>query len=89
MEPMSLANPIAAAPWRVAARRTSRGPDARDALAGCCWIDFHPLVFRTGSCAGTLIAKAQAMIAQVDDGPTCLILVRPSYARYVPAWLHE
>ena len=63
------------------------GPDARDALAGCCSIDFHPRVFRTGSCAGTLIAKAQAVIAQVDDGPVYLMLVRPSYAQYVRGWL--
>ena len=63
------------------------GPDARDALAGCCSLDFHARVFRTGSCAGTLIAKAQVVIAQVDDEPTYLILVRPSYAQYVKAWL--
>lgn len=63
------------------------GPDARDVLAGCCSIDFHPRVFRTGSCAGTLIAKAHAVIAQVDDGPSYLILVRPSYAQYVRGWL--
>lgn len=63
------------------------GPDARDVLAGCCPLDFHPRVFRTGSCAGTLLAKAQAVIAQIDDRPSYLILVRPSYASYVRAWL--
>ncbi|MSR03545.1 MAG: sarcosine oxidase subunit gamma [Gemmatimonadetes bacterium] len=63
------------------------GPDARDVLAGCCALDFHPRVFRTGCSAGTLIAKAQALIAQIDEGPSYLILVRPSFASYVKAWL--
>ena len=63
------------------------GPDARDGLAGCCSLDFHPRAFRTGCTAGTLIAKAQALIAQIDEGPSYLILVRPSFASYVKAWL--
>ncbi len=74
----------------VSANRTGMllsGPDARDVLAGCCAIDLHPRVFRAGSCAGTLLAKAQVLIAQVDDGPTYLILVRPSFAEYVKSWL--
>ncbi len=63
------------------------GPDARDVLAGSCPLDFHPRAFQTGCCAGTLIAKAQALIAQISDGPSYLILVRPSFASYVKAWL--
>ena len=63
------------------------GPDARDVLAGSCPLDFHPRAFQTGCCAGTLIAKAQALIAQIDEVPTYLILVRPSFASYVKAWL--
>jgi len=63
------------------------GPGARDALAGCCPLDFHPRVFRAGACAGTLIAKAQVIIAQISDAPSYLILVRPSFAQYVRDWL--
>ena len=65
------------------------GPDAPDALAGCCPLDFHPRSFQTGRCAGTLIGKAQVLIAQIADWPTYLILVRPSFASYVKAWLHR
>lgn len=63
------------------------GLEARDALAGCCPLDFHPRAFRTGSCAGTLIAKAQAVIAQISDGPAYVVLVRPSFGQYVKEWL--
>ncbi len=59
---------------------------ARDVLATCCSLDFHPRVFGPGQCAQTLIQKAGALIDQRSDD-TYLVLVRPSFAAYVAEWL--
>lgn len=62
------------------------GAFARDVLATCCTIDFHPRVFGPGQCAQTLIQKAGVLIDQRTDD-TYLLLVRPSFAAYVAEWL--
>ena len=64
------------------------GPAARDVLASCCALDLHPRVFGPGGCGQTLIAKAQVILAQTDLD-TYRILVRPSFANYVAAWLED
>ena len=63
------------------------GAGARDVLATCCAIDFHPRMFGPGSCASTLVARAPAIIFQIDDRPGYRLLVRPSFAAYVSDWL--
>ncbi len=62
------------------------GLKARDVLATCCSLDFHPRVFGPGQCAQTLIQKAGVLIDQRSDD-TYLVLVRPSFAAYVAEWL--
>lgn len=63
------------------------GPGARDVLATCCAIDFHPRVFGPGSCVSTLVAKAPVIIFQTDERPAYRLLVRPSFAPYLTDWL--
>jgi sarcosine oxidase subunit gamma len=68
------------------------GPDAREVLASCCPLDLHPSVFRPGSCAQTLLAKAQVIVeagaVDADGTPREYALyVRPSFAAYVAEWL--
>ena len=63
------------------------GAGAREVLATCCAIDFHPRRFGPGSCASTLVARAPAIIFQTDDRPGYRLLVRPSFAAYVSDWL--
>jgi len=64
-----------------------QGSRARDVLASCCAIDFHPRVFGPGQCAQTLVAKAPVLLGQVDETPTYRLLVRPSLASYVVSWI--
>jgi sarcosine oxidase, subunit gamma len=63
------------------------GPAARDVLAHGCPVDLHPRQFGTGRCAQTLLAKAQVIIHQVNDGPTFHLYVRTSFAWYLAEWL--
>ena len=63
------------------------GPAARDVLASCVALDFHPTAFRPGQCAQTLVAKAPVVIQQLDERPSYRILVRPSFTGYLVDWL--
>jgi sarcosine oxidase subunit gamma len=64
------------------------GDDVEDVLAQGCSLDLHPSVFAPGRCAQTLLAKAQVILHRRDD-ETFRILVRPSYAPYLRAWLED
>jgi sarcosine oxidase, subunit gamma len=64
------------------------GEDAEDVLAQGCSLDLHPSVFAAGRCAQTLLAKAQVILHR-RDAETFRILVRPSYAPYLRAWLDD
>ncbi|MGW3369886.1 sarcosine oxidase subunit gamma [Streptosporangium canum] len=73
----------------VSAQRTTllvAGPKARDLLAHGCAIDLHPRVFGPGRCAQTMLARAQVLLV-ARDGDEFLVLVRPSFAGYLVAWL--
>ncbi|HUQ78080.1 MAG TPA: sarcosine oxidase subunit gamma family protein [Patescibacteria group bacterium] len=65
--------------------------DARAILAGGCSIDLHPRAFGPGRCAQTLIARAGVILWQTaaDPAPTFRLLVRPSFAAYLAAWLTD
>ncbi len=63
------------------------GPAARDVLAHGCLVDLHPRDFGTGSCAQTLLAKAQVIVHQVNDAPTFHLYLRTSFAWYAAEWL--
>ena len=58
-------------------------------LAKGCPLDLHPLVFRPGDCAQTLLAKANIIIRCVDDSSSYELIVRRSFADYAALWLHD
>jgi sarcosine oxidase subunit gamma len=79
--------PDAAAAVDVSANRVAfelSGADARDVLAAGCSLDLERLA--PGRCAQTLLAKAPIVLVR-DDDDTWTVLVRPSFANYVRAWL--
>jgi len=68
---------------------TLRGARAREVLAQGCALDFHPRVFAPGQCAQSQIARASALILQVDAAPAFEIVVRRSFAAYLWLWLRD
>jgi sarcosine oxidase, subunit gamma len=78
----------------VSANRTTlelRGTRTRELLEFGCPIDLYPGVFGPGRCAQTLLARANVILWFVTDDPepTYRLLVRPSFAGYVAAWLAD
>jgi len=63
------------------------GDGAADVLARGCALDLHPSVFPLGSCAQTVVARAQVILYRTDDA--FRLLVRPSFADYLRAWLRD
>jgi sarcosine oxidase subunit gamma len=59
--------------------------DRHDLLARGCGLDLHPRSWRPGTCAQTLLARVP-VILQEREAAT-LLLVRPSFAGYLVAWL--
>jgi sarcosine oxidase, subunit gamma len=81
--------PDAAAVVDVSANRVCfelRGEDVEDVLAQGCSLDLHSSEFAPGRCAQTLLAKAQVILHRTER-ETFRILVRPSFAPYLRAWL--
>jgi sarcosine oxidase subunit gamma len=64
------------------------GADSVEVLAQGCSLDLHPSVFAPGSCAQTLLARAQVILVRPDES-RFLVLVRPSFAPYLRAWLED
>ena len=62
-------------------------------LAKGCPLDLHPRAFTPGSCAQSLLAKADVLIhLRADDprhGPTFDLYVARSFAHYLWAWLED
>jgi sarcosine oxidase subunit gamma len=65
------------------------GPDARELLESGCPIDLHPRAFHAGSCAQTLLGRTGVLLHQVSDEPRYRLWVRPSFTRYLAAWLDD
>jgi sarcosine oxidase subunit gamma len=65
------------------------GGRAIDVLRKGCSLDLHPRVFKPGSCAQTLIAKAGVLIRYVDQAPSFDLIVRRSFAEYLALWLKD
>ncbi len=63
------------------------GDGAADVLARGCALDLHPSVFPPGRCAQTLVARAQVILYRTEDA--FRLLVRPSFADYLRAWLRD
>jgi sarcosine oxidase subunit gamma len=64
------------------------GAGAADVLARGCALDLHPSVFPPGRCAQTLVARAQVILYRPAED-TFRLLVRPSFADYLRAWLRD
>ncbi len=73
------------------ARTTIRlhGANARNVLMKGCPLDLHPRAFAPGQCAQSILAKADALIHQLDDAPTYDIYVLCSFSRYLWDWLAD
>lgn len=74
----------------VSANRTMlrlAGAAAREILETGCSIDLHPRAFGPGGCAQTLVARAPVIILGVSAEPDYRLLIRPSLAGYLAAWL--
>jgi len=83
--------PDAAAAVDVSANRVClelTGPGAAGVLARGCALDLHDSVFPPGRCAQTLVARAQVILLRTGDDAFRL-LVRPSFAPYLRAWLRD
>lgn len=63
------------------------GNDTREILSKGCTLDLHPSVFTAGSCAQSGLAKANVLLACLDDAPSFMIVVRRSFADYLCRWL--
>ncbi len=64
-----------------------QGPKCRDLLARGCTLDLHPNVFAVGDCAQSGLAKANVVLALVDEKPTFAVVVRRSFSDYLCRWL--
>ena len=64
-----------------------KGSGCRELLAKGCTLDLHPSVFSVGDCAQSGLAKANVLIALLDETPTFLIVVRRSFSDYLCRWL--
>ena len=64
------------------------GEGAEDVLARGCALDLHPSAFPPGRCAQTLVARAQVILYRTEPD-TFRLLVRPSFADYLRAWLRD
>jgi methylglutamate dehydrogenase subunit D len=56
------------------------GPNARDALAKGVPLDLHPLSFKPGHAAATIVAHIGVSLWQLDDAPTYELAVVRSFA---------
>jgi sarcosine oxidase subunit gamma len=64
------------------------GPAATDVLAQGCALDLHESAFATGACAQTLLARVEVILHRTTP-EAFTILVRPSFAPYLRAWLDD
>jgi sarcosine oxidase subunit gamma len=69
------------------------GPSARAVLAKGCPLDLHPRAFPPGSCAQSLLGKADVLLhLRADEPPagaTFDLYVGRSFAQYLWAWLKD
>jgi sarcosine oxidase subunit gamma len=82
--------PAAAAAVDVSANRVVlelAGDDAAEVLAQGCSLDLHRAAFPPGGCAQTLLARAQVILLRGEEA--FAILLRPSFERYLRAWLED
>jgi sarcosine oxidase subunit gamma len=61
------------------------GPGVKELLAKGCSLDLDPRSWRVGSCAQSLLARAQVILHERAESTG--ILVRPSFADYLVDWI--
>jgi sarcosine oxidase, subunit gamma len=61
------------------------GPGVKELLAKGCPLDLDPRAWGAGSCAQTMLGRAQAILQ--ERTATTGLLVRPSFADYLVDWL--
>lgn len=64
-----------------------QGAKCRELLAKGCTLDLHPSVFTVGDCAQSGLARANVLLASVDETATFMIVVRRSFSEYLCRWL--
>ena len=64
------------------------GEGAAEVLARGCTLDLHLSVFPLGSCAQTLLARAQVILYRTDEH-VFRLLARPSLADYLRVWFRD
>ena len=72
----------------VSAQRTGlrlAGPLVRELLALGCALDLYPSVFPPGTCAQTTVGQVGVVL--IADTDAVRLLVRPSFAGHLAAWL--
>ena len=65
------------------------GPTAADSLNAGCLLDLDKKACPTGAATRTLLAKAEIVLARLDDKPTYRIEVARSFATYAWELLEE
>jgi len=65
------------------------GAEARQLLAKCSAVDFHPSVFGLGRCVITKFARLPVMITQPTKAEDFMIFVDRSQASYLWEWLED
>ena len=65
-----------------------RGDAVPDLLAFGCSLDLDDRAFPSGACAQTMVARANVVVWRLD-ATTWRLLVRPSFAAYLRAWLED
>jgi sarcosine oxidase subunit gamma len=83
--------PAAAAAVDVSASRVAlelAGEGAAELLATGCSLDLDPAAFAPGRCAQTLLARAEVILLR-RGLDRFWVLVRPSFAPYLRAWLRD
>jgi sarcosine oxidase subunit gamma len=63
------------------------GPAATDLLSKGCSLDFHPQVFRPGTCAQSLLAQTRVLIERPAAAELFNVIIDRSVLAHVQGWL--
>lgn len=64
-----------------------QGSPCRELLSKGCTLDLHPREFAVGDCAQSGLARANVLLALLEDTPTFMLVVRRSFSDYLCRWL--
>lgn len=66
---------------------TIKGQAAPDLLAKGCSLDFHPRVFRAGTCAQSPLAQLRVLIERPTEAPLFNLIVDRTQLAHLQGWL--